>query len=140
MAALAAALPSHAPAAFCSWDIASPPEAGGTEANEGNQVAEESAAPNEPTQRNDDTAEQGGWGLGNAPECEESARKTAFGIFSGQEPEYTGKSSPQARQPRRENGEYEYDTASYVRNGPIVYTYVVQNPWTYFNPPGLNEG
>jgi len=78
MAALAAALASQAPAAFGSLDLASPPEAGGTEANE---VADESAAPHEPTQRNDNAEEWGGLGLENAPECEESARKTASGIL-----------------------------------------------------------
>ena len=137
MAALAGALPSQALAAFGSWDLASPPEAGGNEANEGNQVAEESAAPNEPTQRNYDTAERGGWGLGNAPECEESARKTASGIFFGQEPEYTGKGWPQTQEPPRENGDRDNDTASDMRKGGNVCTYVVQNPWTCFDPLGL---
>jgi len=134
MAALAEALRSQVPAAFGCWDLDFPPEAGVTEANEG---AEESLAPHVPTQRNDEAADWGGWGLENAPECEESARKTAFGILFGREPEYTGKIWPQAPQPRRENGDRNSDTGSVVRNGLNVYTYVVQNPWTKFDPTGL---
>ncbi|MBC2600998.1 hypothetical protein [Puniceicoccus vermicola] len=73
-----------------------------------------------------DASEWGGWGL-----------KTASGDFFGETPEYAGHDWPQTQQPRRENGDRSYDTASDVRNGPNVYTYVVQNPWTFFDPHGL---
>ena len=32
-----------------------------------------------------------------------------------------------------------YDVASDVRDGPNVYAYVKQNPWTSFDPLGLEE-
>ncbi|MET3871470.1 hypothetical protein [Puniceicoccus vermicola] len=67
-----------------------------------------------------EASEWGGWGL-----------KTASGDFFEETPEYAGHDWPQTQQPRRENGDRDYDTASDVRNGPNVYTYVVQNPWTY---------
>ena len=75
-----------------------------------------------------EASEWGSWGL-----------KTASGDFFSEEPDYVGSGWPQTQQPRRENGDGSYDTASDVRNGPNVYTYVVQNPWTKFDPLGLYD-
>jgi len=68
-----------------------------------------------------------------------SQLKTASGDFFSEIPDCVGFDAPGAHSLCRENGCYVYETASDVRKGPNVYTYVVQNPWTKFDPLGLWE-
>jgi|GEM_PF-6713184 len=121
-AALAAVLPSLALASLDSWSQGWPEEP---------ETKQEIEAPEPVETSSEEAAEEsewGSWGL-----------KTASGDFFEEEPESVGGSWPQSQQPRRENGDSVYDTASDVRNGPNVYTYVTQNPWTKFDPLGLFE-
>ena len=59
------------------------------------------------------------------------------GDFFSQSGDCVGFDQPGAHSLCWENGCYTYETASDVRKGPNVYTYVVQNPWTKFDPLGL---
>jgi len=120
-AALAAVLPSLALASLDSWSQGWPEEP---------ETKQEIEAPEPVETSSEEAAEEsewGSWGL-----------KTASGDFFEEEPESVGGSWPQSQQPRRENGDSVYDTASDVRNGPNVYTYVTQNPWTFFDSRGLS--
>lgn len=59
------------------------------------------------------------------------------GNFFAPSSDYVGSGGLRAQYPCPVDQPHGYDTASDVRKGPNVYTYVVQNPWTRWDPLGL---